>query len=71
MITVIILLLIAASFAYYMQQRLKIRREQEHERRIERFENLMELLKKQNSDKEDEGSPAVGGTRDDDKSSRS
>ena len=67
MITVIILLLIAASFAYYMQQRLKIRREQEHERRIERFENLMELLKKQNSDKEDERSVA----RDDDKNSRS
>ncbi|TMI61580.1 MAG: hypothetical protein E6H07_18855 [Bacteroidetes bacterium] len=60
MIPVIIILLIAASFAYYMQQRLKIRREQEHERRMERFENLMGLLKKQNSDKEDERSVARG-----------
>jgi len=67
MIPVIIILLIATSFAYYMQQRLRIRREQEHERRIERFENLMELLKKQNSDKEDERSVA----RDDDKNSKS
>ena len=66
MITVIILLLIAGSFAYYMQQRLKIRREQEHERRMERFENLMELLKKQNSNKEYERSVV----RDDDKSSK-
>ena len=66
MITLIFILLIATAFAYYMHQRLKIRRQQEHERRMDRFENLMELLKKQNSDKEDERSPAVGGTRDDD-----
>jgi hypothetical protein len=69
MITVIILLLIAAAFAYYMHQRLKIRREQEHERRMERFENLMELLKKQNSDKNDD--PPKADARDDQENSES
>jgi 5-carboxymethyl-2-hydroxymuconate isomerase len=50
MITIIFILLIAISFAGYMHQRLKIRREREHEKRMERFENLMELLKKQHSE---------------------
>jgi preprotein translocase subunit YajC len=52
MITIIFILLIATAFAYYMHQRVKRRREEEHERRMERFENLMELLKKQKSDKD-------------------
>ena len=50
MLTVIIILLIAMTFAYYMNQRLKARRERDHERRMERFENLMDVLKKQNSE---------------------
>ena len=33
------------SFAYYMNQRLRIRRESEHEKRMERFEKLMDNLK--------------------------
>lgn len=45
MITIIFILLIATAFAYYMHQRLKNRREQEHERRMERFERLMDQLK--------------------------
>jgi preprotein translocase subunit YajC len=54
MITIIILLIIAMTFAYYMHQRLKIRREQEHERRMERFEMLMQQLKKANENSEPE-----------------
>ena len=46
MITIIFILLIATAFAYYMNQRVKRRREVEHERRIERFERLMEQLNK-------------------------
>ena len=45
MLTVIIILLVAMSFAYYMNQRLRIRRETEHEKRMERFEKLMDNLK--------------------------
>jgi preprotein translocase subunit YajC len=54
MITIIFLLLIAAAFANYMHQRVKRRREDEHEKRMERFERLMEQLKstKENSDLE-------------------
>lgn len=50
MITIITILLIAMSFAWYMHQRVKIMRERDHERRMKRFENLMELLKKQHSE---------------------
>ena len=49
-ISIFIALLIAMTFAYYMIQRLKIRRERDHEKRMERFESLMEVLKKQNSE---------------------
>ena len=46
----VFILLIAIMFAYYMHQKLRIRRERDHERRMERFERLMEILQKQNSD---------------------
>ena len=68
MITLIFILLIAVAFVNYMHQRLKTRREQEHERRMERFENLMEILKKQNSDKDDD--PPKADARDDEESSK-
>jgi 5-carboxymethyl-2-hydroxymuconate isomerase len=70
MITIIFILLIAISFAGYMHQRLKIRREREHEKRMERFENLMDVLKKQNSDTNVSRKEAGSNTREDEENSR-
>ena len=54
MILIIIIALICLLIAHYMLQRERHRREDAHERRMERFERLMELLRKPNSDKNDE-----------------
>jgi hypothetical protein len=51
--------------ANYMWQRDRNRKKEEHERRMERFDRLMELLKKPNSDKEAQ----VGDTTEDEESS--
>ena len=64
---VLIIFVIAIMFAFYMQKKLQLRREYEHEKRQERFERLMDLLKKPNRNDEDERSVA----RDDDKNSKS
>ena len=53
--------------ANYMWQRERNRKKEEHERRMERFNRLMEILKKPNSEANDE----VSDTTDDDKSSKS
>jgi len=64
MILIILVILVAATILNsYLMRREAIRREYEHERRQERFESLMNLLQKPNSDKNDE----VSDTRDDDK----
>lgn len=51
---VLIVAILCMVIANYMWQRERNRKEEEHERRMERFERLMELLKKekdnQNSD---------------------
>ena len=44
-----------------MQRKEANRREYEHERRQERFERLMDMLQKTNSDKENERSIAKDG----------
>ena len=51
-IIVIIVAGVAIVLANYMWQRERNRREEEHERRIERYNRLLELLKKPNSDPE-------------------
>ena len=48
---ILIIFVIAIMLAFYMQKKLQARREAEHERRMERFEKLVDLLKKHNSDK--------------------
>ena len=42
---VLILVFLAACFAYYMSQKQRIRREQQRERREEQKEEFMQLLK--------------------------
>jgi hypothetical protein len=69
MILIILVILVAATILNsYLMRREAIRREYEHERRQERFESLMSLLQKPNSDKKDDPeSYRVSDTRDDDK----
>jgi hypothetical protein len=47
-------LLIAFSVAYYMNEKRKIRNEQLHLHKMEKFEELMNTLKRVKSDKDDE-----------------
>ena len=68
MIYIVLVILVAAIILNsYMTKKEAIRRENEHERREERFERLMNQLQKPNSDKNDE----VSDTTDDDKNSKS
>ena len=67
MIYIVLVILVAAILLNsYMTRKDAIRRENEHERREERFERLMNQLQKPDSDKNDE----VSDTRDDDKNSK-
>ena len=70
MIVIILVILVAATILNsYIMRREALRKEYEHERREERFERLMNLLQKPNSDKNDEGAnPPLEDlkTRDDD-----
>ena len=50
---ILVIYVIAIIFAYYMQKKLQLRREAEHERRQERFERLMDILRRSNSHKDD------------------
>jgi hypothetical protein len=69
MILIILVILVAATILNsYLMRREAIRREYEHERRQERFESLMNLLQKPNSDKNDDPDRyRESDTRDDDK----
>jgi hypothetical protein len=58
-IIVLIVAILCMVIANYMWQRERNRKEEEHERRMERFERLMETLRKPNSDK----NPASMNTR--------
>jgi len=77
MILIILVILVAAIILNsYIMRRDAIRKESEHERRTERFERLMNLLQKPNSDKNDEVSnlsdeAANWKQHDDDKNSKS
>ena len=51
---ILIIYVFAIFFAFYVLKKIKLRREIEHEKRQERFERLMSILKKQNSDMIDE-----------------
>jgi len=53
-IIILIVAILCMVIANYMWQREKDRKEGEHERRMERFERLLETLRKSNSDKNDE-----------------
>lgn len=54
MIFIVLVILVAAIILNsYMTRKEAIRRENEHERREERFERLMNQLQKPNSDKDD------------------
>ena len=70
MIVIVLVILVAAIILNsYIMRREALRKEYEHERREERFERLMNLLQKPNSDKNDEGAnPPLEDlkTRDDD-----
>jgi hypothetical protein len=70
MIVIILVILVAAIILNsYIMRREALRKEYEHERRGERFERLMNLLQKSNSDKNDEVSNSSTGrieTTDDD-----
>jgi hypothetical protein len=56
MIVIVLVILVAAIILNsYIMRREALRKEYEHERREERFERLMNLLQKPNSDKNDEG----------------
>lgn len=73
---VLVILVVAIVLNSYLMRREAIRREGEHERRQERFERLMNLLQKPNSDKNDEVSnlrdeAANWEKQDDDKNSQS
>jgi hypothetical protein len=62
MVLIVLIILVAAIILNsYMQRKEANRREYEHERRQERFERLMDLLQKSNSDKENERSIAKDG----------
>jgi type II secretory pathway component PulJ len=62
MVLIVLIILVAAIILNsYMQRKEANRREYEHERRQERFERLMDLLQKSNSDKENEQSIAKDG----------
>ena len=52
LLIVLITAILCMVIANYMWQRERNRKKEEHERRMERFDRLMELLKKPNSDKE-------------------
>ena len=55
MIYIVLVILVAAIILNsYMTRKETIRRENEHERREERFERLMNQLKKPDSDKNDD-----------------
>jgi len=77
MILIILVILVAATILNsYLMRREAIRREHDHERREERFERLMNLLQKPNSDKNNEVSnlrdkAANWKQQDDDKNSQS
>ena len=70
MIVIILVILVAAIILNsYIMRREALRKEYEHERREERFERLMNMLQKPNSDKNDEVSNSSTGrieTTDDD-----
>ena len=51
---VLVILVTAIILNSYMTRKEATRRENEHERREERFERLMNLLQKPNSDKNDD-----------------
>jgi FtsZ-interacting cell division protein ZipA len=53
-VIVVIVSLIALFITHYMWVNEKTRKEKQQAKKMERFENLMETLKKQNSDKNDE-----------------
>ena len=59
-IIVIIVAGIAIVLANYMWQRERNRREEQHERRVERYNRLMELLKKPNSDQDVQENDTTG-----------
>ena len=42
---ILLIYVVAIIFAFYMQKKLQLRREAEHERRQERFERLMDMLR--------------------------
>lgn len=48
---ILVIFVAAIMLAFYMQKKLQLRRESEHEIRQERFERLMDSLKKPNNDK--------------------
>jgi hypothetical protein len=53
MVLIVLIILVAAIILNsYIQRKEANRREYEHERRQERFERLMDLLQKSNSDKD-------------------
>jgi Flp pilus assembly protein TadB len=71
-IIVLIVAILCMVIANYMWQRERNRKEEEHERRMERFERLMETLRKPNSDKkvqESDTIPPPGRTEENPKSS--
>lgn|GEM_PF-2886788 len=47
---ILIIFVVAIMLAIYMQKKMQLRREAEHERRQQRFERLMDTLRKSNSD---------------------
>ena len=57
---ILIIFVAAIMFAFYMQKKLQLRREYEHEKRQERFERSMDSLKKPNSDKNVQESDTTG-----------
>ena len=50
---ILVIFVIAIMVAFYMQKKIQLRREAEHERRQERFERLMYTLRKPNNDTND------------------
>lgn len=61
LLIVLITAILCMVIANYMWQRERNRKKEEHERRMERFDRLMELLKKPNSDKEAQVSDTTEG----------
>lgn len=58
-IIVLIVAILCMVIANYMWQRERNRKEEEHERRMERFERLMETLRKPSSDKKVQESDTI------------